>query len=84
MMNGWKYLLLLSMLSGTSHAAQPNIILLMADDLGYGDTGLNGYKIIQTPNLDALSKNGTVLTHFFPTITHIVDYQLPDARPLDA
>ena len=41
-----------------SAAVPPNIILMMADDLGYGDTGFNGNKIIQTPHLDALAERG--------------------------
>ncbi|VGO19229.1 sulfatase family protein [Pontiella sulfatireligans] len=43
----------------------PNIILMMADDLGYGDTGFNGNKIIKTPHMDALAKRGITLTHFY-------------------
>ena len=43
----------------------PNIILMMADDLGYGDTGFNGNTIIKTPNLDSLSEQGVVLTRFY-------------------
>lgn len=48
-----------------AQSEQPNIVLIMADDLGYGDTGFNGNKIIKTPNLDALSKKGMVLKHFY-------------------
>lgn len=44
---------------------RPNIILMMADDLGYGDTGFNGNKIIKTPQLDALAKSGVTLSHFY-------------------
>ena len=40
---------------GVQAANQPNIILMMADDLGYGDTGFNGNTIIKTPHLDQLS-----------------------------
>ncbi len=48
------------------HGAQhPNIILMMADDLGYGDTGFNGNKIIRTPNLDQMAQAGVKLTHFY-------------------
>ena len=45
--------------------ARPNIMLIMADDLGYGDTGFNGHPIIQTPNLDAMAARGVTLTHFY-------------------
>ncbi len=46
-------------------AERPNIILMMADDLGYGDTGFNGNTIIKTPQMDALVKKGIKLTHFY-------------------
>ena len=44
---------------------RPNIILMMADDTGYGDTGFNGNTIIQTPHMDALAAEGVRLTHFY-------------------
>ncbi|UCG59457.1 MAG: sulfatase-like hydrolase/transferase [Phycisphaerales bacterium] len=43
---------------------QPNIILIMADDLGYGDVGCYGSKTIETPNIDALARGGTRFTDF--------------------
>jgi arylsulfatase A-like enzyme len=43
----------------------PNIILIMADDLGWGDVGFNGNKRIQTPELDAMAENGLVLSRFY-------------------
>jgi arylsulfatase A-like enzyme len=46
-------------------AEHPNIILMMADDLGYGDTGFNGNEIIKTPHLDQMAKEGVKLTHFY-------------------
>ncbi|WP_390889065.1 sulfatase family protein [Rhodopirellula halodulae] len=43
----------------------PNIVLMMCDDLGWGDTGFNGNTIIQTPNLDQLASEGVILDHFY-------------------
>ena len=43
----------------------PNIVLMMADDLGYGDTGFNGNKIIKTPHMDKMAKDGAKLNHFY-------------------
>ncbi|HEV7330981.1 MAG TPA: arylsulfatase [Flavisolibacter sp.] len=46
-------------------ATKPNIIVLLADDLGYGDIGPYGQQEIQTPNLDRLAKMGTRFTQFY-------------------
>jgi len=43
----------------------PNIILCMADDLGWGDPGFNGNSIIKTPNLDAMAKAGMLFRRFY-------------------
>lgn len=43
----------------------PNIILCMADDLGWGDTGFNGHPHIKTPNLDQMAKAGARLDRFY-------------------
>ena len=43
-------------------AAQPNVVLILADDLGYGDIGANGGKTIATPHIDALARRGVRLT----------------------
>lgn len=48
-------------LAGTLSVAQaekPNIILVVADDMGFGDLGIQGAKGIETPNLDAMAKSG--------------------------
>ncbi len=41
---------------------QPNIIVILCDDLGYADVGFNGSKDIVTPNLDKLAHDGTIFT----------------------
>jgi len=45
--------------------ATPNIILIVADDLGYGDLGSYGQTRIKTPNLDRLAAEGTRFTSFY-------------------
>jgi len=45
-------------------ANRPNIILIMADDLGYGDIGCYGSKKNSTPNIDALAKGGMKFTDY--------------------
>ena len=45
--------------------SQPNIIFILADDLGYGDLGCYGQKQIQTPNLDRMAKEGMRFTRFY-------------------
>ena len=43
----------------------PNIILIMADDLGYSELGCYGQKIIRTPNIDRLAGEGMKFTQFY-------------------
>lgn len=43
----------------------PNIVIFLADDLGYGDLACYGHPTIQTPNLDAFAKQGTRLTQCY-------------------
>ena len=44
---------------------RPNILLIMADDLGWSDVGFTGNPIVQTPNLDSLVRQGIEFNHFY-------------------
>ncbi|HEY9174404.1 MAG TPA: sulfatase-like hydrolase/transferase [Verrucomicrobiae bacterium] len=44
---------------------RPNILFILADDLGWGDLSCYGNKQIKTPNLDRLAKQGTLFTQFY-------------------
>ncbi len=49
----------------TRTANRPNIIYILADDLGYGDLGCYGQKVVKTPNLDRMAQQGTRFTRFY-------------------
>ncbi|MCH6256943.1 sulfatase-like hydrolase/transferase [Puniceicoccaceae bacterium K14] len=44
---------------------RPNILLLLADDMGYGELGCYGQQMIKTPNIDKLAQNGIRFTDFY-------------------
>ncbi len=46
-------------------APRPNIIFIMADDLGYGDLGSYGQSMIKTPNIDKMAREGMRFTDFY-------------------
>lgn len=46
-------------------APKPNVIFILADDLGYGDLGCYGQKLIQTPNIDRLAEEGMRFTQAY-------------------
>jgi arylsulfatase A-like enzyme len=46
-------------------AASPNVVLVMCDDLGWGDVGFSGNSIIQTPHLDAMAANALKFERFY-------------------
>jgi len=55
----------LSSCSNKENKVSPNIIYILADDLGYGEVGYNGQEIIKTPNIDLLATNGMVFTQHY-------------------
>ncbi len=60
------FLVLAALIFGASHQAQaqrpPNVVLVMMDDLGYGDLGSYGASDVRTPNIDRLAREGVRLT----------------------
>jgi arylsulfatase A-like enzyme len=47
-----------------AHAQQPNVIIILTDDMGYGDLGCHGNPHIKTPNIDALHAKSVRFTNF--------------------
>ncbi len=56
------------LLSNVVHADErPNILVILADDLSYGDLGYTGAKDIFTPNIDQLAQHGVEITNGYVT-----------------
>ena len=58
------WLTALALSSAPAAAQRPNVILLMADDLGWGDLGVQGHPHLHTPHLDQLAADGARFTRF--------------------
>ncbi|MEM0969730.1 MAG: arylsulfatase, partial [Verrucomicrobiota bacterium] len=54
---------------GQDEAPPPNLIFVLADDLGYGDLGCFGSEKIETPHLDQMAREGMILTDFYAGAT---------------
>ena len=64
-MTRFMVVLVILLAASTAQAAdQPNIVLIFADDMGYGDLGCFGHPTIATPNLDRMAAEGMKLTQF--------------------
>src|SRR5512138_1606740 len=44
---------------------KPNVVIIFADDLGYGDLGCYGHPTIRTPNIDRMAAEGMKFTNFY-------------------
>lgn len=60
-----KSLIALVLLAAAAHAAKPNILFILADDLGYGDLSCYGQKHFETPAIDSLAANGLRFTDHY-------------------
>ena len=60
------FLLILAMIPNAGSATQPNIVVIMVDDMGYSDLGCYGSEI-ETPRLDALASQGLRFSQFYNT-----------------
>ena len=75
--------------------SKPNIIIIYADDVGYGDISVYGSELIQTPNIDQLAEEGIRFTDAYATsamctpsryslLTRLYAFRLPSAGILSA
>lgn len=48
-----------------SQAGQPNVVVFLTDDQGWGDLSISGNKNLETPNIDSLAREGTTLDNFY-------------------
>lgn len=58
-------LLFICALAGVSRGSQPNVVFIVADDMGYADMGTQGARGFKTPHLDQLAIDGTRFTDFY-------------------
>jgi uncharacterized sulfatase len=61
----WFLVFLLAAPVSAKEARPPNIVIILADDLGYGDLGIYGQTRIRTPHIDALARQGVRLTDYY-------------------
>src|SRR4051794_39067926 len=62
----WRLVLALLLIPNVLRAAdRPNIVIILADDQGWGDLSINGNTNLSTPNIDSLAKTGALLERFY-------------------
>lgn len=59
----------LLLLTLTTNAAPPNVVIFISDDQGTGDLSCYGHPTLKTPNIDRLAREGALFTHAFLTIS---------------
>lgn len=58
-------LCLFAAIASAQHSAQPNVILIITDDQGYGDFGIMGNEVLNTPHFDQLARESATMTEFY-------------------
>ena len=76
------YLLLVCAFSRAAWAAQPNVVVILTDDQGWGDLSVNGNTNLATPNIDSLARDGMRFTdaHAPGPLCHMSRYGLLTGR----
>ncbi len=59
------FIVALAMVAAAPAERSPNVVLILADDLGYGDLGSYGHPVLKTPALDRLAREGLRLTSYY-------------------
>ena len=80
------FLLLLASRAGL-HAAEPtkpNIVVFLADDMGWGDSATYGNKLIRTPNLDDLAAQGVKFTQCYSALRCLLAISFSDPDRADS
>lgn len=54
-----------SFIPASAQKQRPNIIVMLSDDQGWGDLGFTGNSFVQTPNIDRIAREGTILDNFY-------------------
>jgi arylsulfatase A-like enzyme len=68
-MKAWLLALFFVLPGLCAEAKRPNLIFILADDLGYGELGCYGQKLIKTPRLDQMAREGMRFTQFYAGAT---------------
>ena len=63
-MRAWTAIFISLMTSAMAWAGAPVVVLIVGDDLGYGELGCYGQKLIQTPQMDMMAREGTRFTAY--------------------
>ena len=61
----WSFLLIVALVFNLSARDQPNVVVFLSDDQGWGDLSHSGNVDLKTPNIDSLARDGVSFERFF-------------------